>query len=142
MRGPNPRGDLYRAEFRPDKPISGVPAQINTGFQRTLGGDGIAINPGYPWQNPIGNGIVWTQGLPIDGGPVADYQFGTFFFIYPSQGMPISTAPTPGGPLIDPATLAAYLGAPAGANYYTTAAAAAAMAAQQRMGNFSTNAGA
>ena len=111
LRGPQPQDDPYREAFHHVAPI-GRYSEAYVDWQRTRGGDAFAIGVPYPFNNPIGNGIVFREQGAIFGPPPAQYVFGALFFNYPTPGQPILETVQPGGPLYDPATLAALIDQP------------------------------
>ena len=111
LRGPEPTRDPYRLAFHHVQP-RGDYSEAPVGYQRSLGGDGVAAGFPYPYNNPIGAGIMPTHPLGIFGPPPAQYHYGALFFQYPTPGQSIAEVVQPGGPLYDPATLAAILGQP------------------------------
>lgn len=132
LRGPDPGRDPYVADgFHHVAPI-GTPWTAYIDWQRSRGGDAFAYAPPYPFNNPIGAGIVFREQGAIFGPPPAQYKFGTYFFTYPTPGQSIPEIDQPGGPLYDPATLAALLGTP-GEGIATTPAIGAAQAGALRM---------
>jgi hypothetical protein len=132
MRGPQPNNDPYRENFQHVAPI-GFYNMAHVPWQRTRGGDAVAIGVPYPFNNPIGAGIVFREQGAIFGPPPARYAFGALFFDYPTPGQSIPETVQPGGPLYDPATLAALIGAPDQAGAPTTPAIGAAQAGASRM---------
>lgn len=131
LRGPDPAVDPYRLAFDHIQP-HGEYQQAFIDWQRSRGGDAFALGPPSPYNNPIGAGIVYQDPMGIFGPPPAQYKFGTFFFFYPSPGQTIGEVVQPGGPLLDPATLAALLGQPQSGTP-TTPAIGAATAGATRM---------
>jgi hypothetical protein len=117
LRGPNPGNDPYRLSFwrvaEPSKSLShgDNASRAHIPWQRTRGGDAEAAGFPYPWQNPIRAGIVYGVHDPLswDGPPTAEFVQGALFFRYPTPVHIIAEGPQPGGPLYDPATLAAML---------------------------------
>lgn len=108
MRGPQPGRDPYRQNFKHVAAI-GKYSEAYIDWQRTRGGDAFAIGVPYAFNNPIGAGIVYREQASLFGPPPAAYVFGTYFFAYPTPGQVIPETVQPGGPLYDPATLAALL---------------------------------
>lgn len=133
LRGPDPVTDPYRLAFDHVKP-EGAYDRAHVPWQRTRGGDAEALGVPYPFNNPIGAGIVYQDPMGIFGPPPAQYSMGAFFFLYPTPGQAITEVVQPGGPLLDPATLAAMVGAPMTGEPVTTPAVGAAQAGAQRMG--------
>lgn len=136
LRGPDPGRDPYRMDFFTHVAPTGQYQRAFIPWQRTRGGDAFALAPPYPYNNPIGAGIVFKEQGAIFGPPPARYVFGALFFDYPTPGQAIPENVQPGGPLFDPATLAALIGNPGAATQTqpTTPAIGAAQAGAQRMG--------
>lgn len=136
LRGPDPGRDPYRMDFFTHVAPTGRYIKEYVPPQRSFGGDAFAIAVPYPYNNPIGAGIVVKEQGAIFGPPPAAQVFGALFFDYPTPGQIIPEAVQPGGPLYDPATLAALIGQPQTAVDAppTTPAIGAAQAGATRMG--------
>lgn len=130
IRGPDPVNDPVRASFHHVQPHAGY-QQAYIADPRSRGGDAFALGPPSPYNNPIGNGIVYQDPMGIFGPPPARYAMGTFFFLYPTPGQAIAETVQPGGPLLDPATLAALIGQPQSGVVTTPAIGAADNAARR-----------
>jgi len=116
LRGPDPGTDPYLQAFAriaepPVSPAGDNYSRAHVPWQRTRGGDSTAAGFPYAWNNPIGAGIVYGIYDPLswDGPPVAQFVQGALFFNYPSPIRIIGEGPQPGGPLYDPATIAAMM---------------------------------
>lgn len=112
LRGPDPGRDPYRVDFFSHIAPSGEYHRAYIDWQRSRGGDAFALGVPYPYNNPIGAGIVYKEQSAIFGPPPAAYAAGAIFFNYPTPGQQWPETVQPGGPLYDPATLAALLGQP------------------------------
>lgn len=135
LRGPDPQRDPYRVDYFEHIAPRGDYFQSYVDWQRSRGGDAFALSVPYPYNNPIGAGIVNREQASLFGPPPAAYAQGALFFLYPSNGQPIPETVQPGGPLYDPATLAALIAQPE-QGYFTTPttpAIGAAQAGAQRM---------
>lgn len=136
LRGPDPGRDPYATDFFHHVIPTGQYQTAFVPWQRSRGGDAVALGVPYPYNNPIGAGIVFKEQGAIFGPPPAQYVFGALFFAYPTPGQAIPENVQPGGPLYDPATLAAIIGQPQTAvtTQPTTPAIGAAMEGARRMG--------
>lgn len=136
FRGPDPKRDPYRTDYFSHIAPTGDYQQAYIDWQRSRGGDAFALAVPYPYNNPIGGGIVFREQGAIYGPPPAKYVQGAVFFNYPTPGQSWPEVVQPGGPLYDPQTLAALLADPniAVDTVPTTPAIGAAEAGAQRMG--------
>lgn len=134
LRGPDPQKDPYRLDFAHIAPTGRYDQQY-VAWQRSRGGDAFALSVPYPFNNPIGAGIVPREQASLYGPPPAAFVQGAVFFRYPTAGQAIPEVVQPGGPLYDPATLAALIAQPSQAygTAPTTPAIGAAQAGATRM---------
>lgn len=112
LRGPDPGRDPYRTDGFHHIAPTGAYSRAYVDWQRSRGGDAFAAGFPYPYNNPIGAGIVNCEQASLFGPPPGQFIQGAVFFNYPTPGQSFPEVIQPGSPLYDPATLAALVGNP------------------------------